>query len=170
LRLNLLRQVLDTDTSRRNRYSPLPVMLLRQVALALWSLPLFFIEALADSACVPQTPPPNGIFSSEQMVAILKAHNDARNAVGASVMPILEWDERLAALAQDTAQSCIGLVHSSADNRTEQAAALGFQTLGENLGEGGAYSGLDINGGPKLVGLFVAERQYWLWVGGAPSP
>jgi uncharacterized protein YkwD len=115
-------------------------------------------RAALQAACTWDTPKGNAYLSAAQIKPILDTHNQARQAVPATFMPMLKWDADLADFAQQTASSCIGMVQSSHDDRTNRA---GYVYVVENLAAGGSGSGLDANHGAEMVNLFLAERPYW---------
>ncbi|MCB2065055.1 MAG: SCP-like extracellular [Erythrobacter sp.] len=79
---------------------------------------------------------------------LLAEHNQARDAVG---VPRLAWSARLAGEAQQWAE------HLAQQGRMEHSSREGRGGAGENLwaGTAGRY------GADRMVGAFVAERQYF---------
>jgi uncharacterized protein YkwD len=93
----------------------------------------------------PAPPPPPGGVSSDQIQAILDAHNGYRAQVG---VPPLQWSESLAASAQNWANHLAAtgtLVHSQGP-------------YGENLAEGGPPGTFSVT---QLVDIWGNEKQFF---------
>lgn len=98
---------------------------------------------------------------------LLDAHNAARRAVSptASNMQVMQWDNNIAAFAQEYAERC-DFDHSSNSERSSKTG-FGSDWVGENLYLTTAQlSGTSIRG---AVDSWVGEKQYYTFSTGACS-
>ena len=102
---------------------------------------------------------PSTVLTVAAINAILKEHNDARRAVSPApeTMPMLQWDQKLADLAQGYMDTCPGLKHNG-DRKAD-----GYTYVGENLAAGSSSKyGVD-EGGGKSTAAWNAELSEWTY-------
>ena len=119
-------------------------------------LAVMCLGALGQS-CETTVTAGSGVLTAAQVNEILKAHNDARRRVSpsASEMPLLAWNEQLAAFAVTSLSGCPGMVHTSSAQRSNLA---GFSYVGENLAAGSNLTP-GSGGGAAAVVMWDEEKK-----------
>lgn len=98
-------------------------------------------------------------LTAAEKQALLESHNAARRDVSptASNMQLMQWDDSIAAFAQEYAERC-DFDHSSSNERTTRTGFGGY--VGENLYLTSArLSGSGI--GDVVVGPWVREKEFY---------
>ena len=98
-------------------------------------------------------------LTATEKQALLDAHNAARSAVSptASNMQMMQWDDNIAAFAQEYAERC-AFDHSTSGERSSSTGISGW--IGENLYlTSGRLSGTPIGG--AVVDPWVGEKAFY---------